>query len=855
MLDKTYDPASQEAAVRALWDEHAVYQFDPAAANAAPDKLFAIDTPPPYVSAAHLHVGHAMSYTQAEFIIRYRRMRGDTVFYPMGFDDNGLPTERFVEKTYNINKNRTTRSDFRALCLDETRKGAEVYETLWRALGLSVDWRYRYSTINDHCRRTSQWSFIDLYKKGLLYRSDEPVLWDTQFQTALAQADLETLPRKGQLHDVAFHAVDGQPLVIATTRPELIPACVALFCHPEDERYTRLKGGEAVVPLSDYETGEPRRVPILTSEEVDPAFGTGLMMCCTFGDGEDVRKWKLHNLPTRLILDTNGAMTALAGPYAGKRVEEARKAIVDDLKASGHLLESRTVEQNVSVSERSGQPVEFMMVPQWFIRLLDYKEAFLKRSAELQWYPAHMKVRLDDWINGLKYDWNISRQRFYGVSIPVWYCQDCGHVVVADESQLPVDPLEAAPPVDRCPHCGGKHFTGESDVMDTWMTSSLTPLINANHVGTPGLPDRPEALYPASLRIQAFEIIRTWLFYTLVKSHFHTDSLPWRDVMISGWGLNEQGKKISKRDLEKFTDADGYNRYDPYAVIQKHGADALRYWAALGGLGHDVRYTERDLQRGHKLVVKLWNAARFCQMQWEFEPQPFDPATPATEMPMAERTPEDRWVLNELNAVIPVMTEALDRYDYATARDALDRFFWMTFCDTYLELVKERFWKPEGFSDTQRLSAQRTLWEVLRTVLALWAPYVPFVTEALYQAIYRPYEQAVSLHKTAWPQPRESWGEPVPEMALLLGILPTLRTIRTEANISQGKRLPALLLDLAGLDAAQQATLRAMEPSLLSLARVETIDYTTVDAGKDLRDTDISGLRVGLVLESVSVAG
>jgi valyl-tRNA synthetase len=836
-LDKAYDPATHEAACLALWETEGTYKFDPASSN----PLYTIDTPPPYVSAAHLHVGHAMSYTQAEFLIRYKRMQGFNVFYPMGFDDNGLPTERFVEKTYNINKSKTTRSEFRALCLEETRKGAGLYEELWRALGLSVDWTYKYSTINDQCRRTAQWSFVDLYSKGKLYRSDEPVLWDTQFQTAQAQADLETLPRKGQLHDIAFKAPDGSALVIATTRPELIPACVGLFCHPEDARYTDLIGKVATVPL-----GEGRTVTIYADESVDPAFGTGLMMCCTFGDGEDVAKWKAHGLDTRVILTPNGQLNELAGPYAGLRVEEARKKIVEDLKTAELLLASKTVEQNVSVSERSGQPVEFMMVPQWFIRLLDHKEEFLKRSEELTWHPAHMKVRLDDWIKGLKYDWNISRQRFYGVPIPVWFCQDCGEVILPTQAQLPVDPTEDPCPVEVCPKCGGRHFVGETDVMDTWMTSSLTPMINANWADAPNLPERApkEAMYPASLRVQAFEIIRSWLFYTVVKGHFHTDSLPWKQVMISGWGLNENGKKISKRDLEQYTDKDGYNRYEPYGVIRKFGADSLRYWASVGGLGTDVRYSERDVTRGHKLVVKLWNAARFCLMQWETT-EKYTGFNPAAERPaMADRTPEDRWVLNELAALIPTMTQAFDGYDYAGAREAMDRFFWMTFCDTYLELVKERFWNPEQYSDASRLSAQATLWEVFRVILGLWAPFVPFVTEALYQAIYRPSEQTSSLHATAWPVAEALWAQPVPEMTVLLAVLRAVRGQRTVANISQGKRLPALVLDMAGLPEADQATLRAMELSVLSLARVETLRFGSAEGV-----TEVDGLRVGLVVE------
>ncbi len=430
-LDKNFDHTQAEENCKSLWEESQIYKYDPKSDK----ETFSVDTPPPYVSAAHLHVGHAMSYSQAEFVVRYHRMMGKNIYYPMGFDDNGLPTERYVENKYKINKKKTTRSEFRALCEEETQIGAKSYAELWRSLGLSVDWDQNYSTIGEHCRKTSQKSFLDLYNKGLIYRSDEPVLWDTHFETALAQADLETLHRKGKLNDIAFSAPDGTQLVISTTRPELIPGCVALYVNPNDERYKHLVGKTAIVPLFNYE------VPIKTSEDVDLEFGTGLMMCCTFGDSEDVNKWKVDKLDTRIVIGKDGKMTELAGDYAGKPVEEVRANILKDLKAADLLLDQKTTDQAVSIAERSGKPVEFVMEPQWFIKVMDLKEEMLKRAKELTWFPDHMRVRLEDWINGLKYDWNISRQRFYGVPFPVWYDKD-GNAVIAEESQLPVDPLE-----------------------------------------------------------------------------------------------------------------------------------------------------------------------------------------------------------------------------------------------------------------------------------------------------------------------------------------------------------------------------------------------------------------------------
>ncbi|MBX2810239.1 MAG: valine--tRNA ligase [Myxococcales bacterium] len=822
-LDKEFDLSALEAECRILWEETGIYRYDPSAEG----QVFAVDTPPPYVSASHLHVGHAMSYTQAEIVVRYHRMKGRTIFYPMGFDDNGLPTERHVEKLHGINKKKTTRADFRALCLEETRQGAKAYEELWRALGLSVDWTLRYSTIDDHCRKTSQHSFIDLHQKGRMYRSNEPVLWDTHFETALAQADLDTIRRKAKLHDIAFKSPEGEDLIISTTRPELIPACVALYCNPHDERYTNLVGRTAITPITGHE------VQVKTDEDVLPEFGTGLMMVCTFGDGEDVKKWKRDGLDTRVIIGANGKLLDAAGKYAGMDVNLARKKIVADIEEAGLYRGVKTVDQNVSVSERSEVPVEFVMAPQWFIRVLDIKEELLMRSTELQWHPAEMKVRLDQWVSGLKYDWNISRQRFYGVPIPVWYCEVCENPHLPPIASLPVDPLEDVCPYPMCEKCGHNGFRGEADVFDTWMTSSLSPLINANWAGSDSRKGTME-IYPSTVRVQAHEIIRTWLFYTVVKSHLHTNSVPFVQTMISGWGLNEQGKKISKRDLEKFTDADGFNRYEPYAVVRKYGADALRYWAASSNLGSDTRYSEREVKSGRRLVVKLWNACRFGFSHL----QGFDPD--ASRIPFSERTPEDRWLLTELNRVIPRVDDAMLGYNYAKAREAVDDFFWNTFCDNYLELIKDRFWRPDAYDNSHRESACATLWESMRVILSLYAPVVPFITEALYQRLYKSQEDQMSVHVAGWPTFDPARDEDVPEMAVLEPILRVLRQIRTELRVSQTRTVPSVTIDISEATSELAETIRSMEPSLFAIARAERILYGAADTNTALDKVRVS---------------
>lgn len=827
-LDKEIDLQAIEERIRGLWEREGIYHYDNDAYKGKP--VFSVDTPPPYVSAAHLHVGHAMSYTQAEFVIRYKRMKGYRIFYPMGFDDNGLPTERYVEQTYKIDKKKTTRSEFRALCEKETAIGAKEYEKLWRALGLSVDWSLRYSTIDKRSRHTAQKSFIDLYNKNLIYRANEPVLWDTHFESSLAQADLDTLSRKGKMYDISFMSPEGNPLVISTTRPELIPACVGLFVHPEDERYASIISKKAKVPLFDYE------VPILTSEDVDKDFGTGLMMVCTFGDGEDVKKWKLNKLDTRIVIDHSGKMNELAGEFKGLTLPEARKRIVEALSEKGLLLGDQIVEQNVSVGERSGVPVEFVMTPQWFIDVLNQKDRLRKRAEDLTWFPEFMKIRLEQWIDGLKYDWNISRQRFYGVPFPVWYVKETGDIIIADEDSLPVDPIEDSPPAWALEKYKNMTIIPETDVMDTWMTSSLTPLINANWAGEPNIKGDMETIYPMSLRVQAFEIIRTWLFYTMLKSDYHTQSLPWEEVMISGWGLNEQGKKISKRDLEKFTDANGFNRYNPYSMIEKYGADALRYWASNSQLGQDLRFHERDVKDGRKIVVKLWNVARMCFMYMD----DFDPQT--QNVAFEERTVEDQWILSELNKVIAKMSESFEICDYATAKESLNKFFWMNFCDDYLELVKARFWELSEHSEQDKNSACCTLYECLRTLLGLFAPYLPYITEEIYQVAGKFGENCTSIHVSDWPKAIEGVNfKKEQDIKTLLSVLYFVRKFRSERKLGAVTLLENVTIDFSGAKPELQSSLKAMSASLKGAARTSNLTFGIAEG-----ETDIEGVKISI---------
>jgi len=832
MQSSDYDSSLVEANVRALWEARDVYRYD----SDLTGSVFSIDTPPPYVSASHLHVGHAMSYSQADFVVRYHRMRGERVFYPMGFDDNGLPTERFVEQKYGIKAADTPRAEFIRLCMEETKATAARYEDLWRQVGLSVDWSNTYSTIDRRCQATAQTSFIKLQEAGYIRRSRDPILWCIECRTALAQADIEDLERKGRLHRIAFSAVEtGEPLVIATTRPELLPACVAMYFHPGDERYAHLEGTFARVPVFGQE------VPIRTDESVDPEFGTGLMMVCTFGDVEDVAKWRRDSLELRLVLGPDGRFDESTGPLAGRNVDDSRRVTLDLLKGSGELLDSTSIRQVVGVHERCSTPVEFQIRPQWFVRIMEHRDRFRVRATELEWAPESMKRRLDDWIDGLKWDWNITRQRHYGVPFPVWYPLDENGEPVQDQvllpalSALPVDPGTDTPPgftEDQRGKPGG--FTGDPDVMDTWMTSSLTPQINDGWAvsGTGSDP----ALAPMSLRVQAFEIIRTWLFYTLVKSEFHFGRVPWNTVMISGWGLNEQGKKISKRDLEKSTNEDGFNRYVPDQVIARYGADALRLWATSARLGNDLRYNEKDVKVGRKFTVKLWNVGRFLDLHLDG----FD-ASSATPIPVADRTAVDRWVLAHLAETVAQATEAFDHYDFMQAQKAASRFFWSVFCDRYLEMIKDRFLDPGKHSDSERRSAQWTMWEAYRTVLGLFAPFAPFVTESLYQRFYVDQEKSDSIHLSAWPTVETAWKTDPSDIDQMVVILDAVRALRSQQRLHSGTRIARLILEAP--EGAPAALARVVADPLRTASRADEVVFATA-----AHPSGVDGITVGIDL-------
>lgn len=804
-MEKKYDHQQAQEQLKALWEAHKIYRFQQLKQPSS--SLYSIDTPPPTVSGS-LHIGHIFSYTQTDIIARYKRLSGYQVYYPFGFDDNGLPTERFIEKKRSISAYQLGRSAFIDICLQETREVEQKFKELWQNIGLSVDWSQEYSTISPLVRRISQESFIKLFEKGFAYRRNEPALYCTSCRTSVAQAELDDAIKTTQFSTITFQTVAGEKIYIATTRPELLGSCIAVMYNPHDPRYQHLKNTRIKVPLFDYE------VSAIADELVQIDKGTGLVMLCTFGDKTDISWFKkyetTYQLPYKQSIGFDGKI--LFGPAQGLKVSAAREKILQ-LLAEQHLItEQKTIEHAVNIHERCKNEIEYLMLSQWFLSILPYKQELIELGERINWYPSFMKARFKNWVENLSWDWGLSRQRFFGIPFPAWHCS-CGMIHMAEVKDLPIDPQET-PLSIVCKQCGKSDaWRGDTDVMDTWNTSSLTPFICAalERGSADGLFDTKPDFLPMSMRPQAHDIIRTWAFYTMIKTWMHYGDIPWKDIVISGHVLSTQKEKISK--------SQGNSPLEPEQLLATYGTDALRFWTASGSLGHDVPFSDNQLKIGQKLITKLWNAFRFIHEHCA------DITLEAHEPTLAV----NQWITLRASSTWQKYHQALQEHEFGSALTAVEQFFWHDFCDNYLELIKDYLFNPDRYTAQESKDIKQTLYITGLRILQLYAPYLVYITDSLYQELYKRSMQAPSLHVTRYQDiqaalSKAGYKNIEHTFELVLTLVSAVRKLKSDHQLSLKTELAQLTVVIAP---EHQASLEAEIALLKGVTRAQEITMTT----------------------------